>query len=154
MSLLGQNPSFTIVLAIFCSLSMVLTARITYLAVFSHEFLNNEGRKRSTRLIETAPIRGTVFDRFNKPLAVSTPLNEHLDIDASLIGHLSVNPQGKSFAYLARRVDPQVASKIVKLSIPGIYERQEYKRFYPQSSMLAQTLGFTNIDQKGIEGIE
>ena len=174
MRLFGQNPRFTIVIAIFCFFSMILAARITYLAIFSHEFLNNEGRKRSTRLIETVPIRGTIFDRFNEPLAVSTPvstlwvnpkhftptkqqailLNEHLDIDASLVGHLSLNTQGRSFAYLARRVDPQVASKIVELSIPGLYERHEYKRYYPQSSMLAQTLGFTNIDQKGIEGIE
>ena len=174
MSLLTQNPRFTIILAIFYFLSMVLAARIIQLTIFSHEFLNNEGRKRSTRLIETVPVRGTIFDRFKQPLAVSTPvstlwvnpkqftptkqqaviLNEHLDIDASLISHLTLNSQGKSFAYLARRVDPEVARTIIKLSISGIYERQEYKRFYPQSSMLAQTLGFTNIDQKGIEGIE
>ena len=75
MRLFGQNPRFTIVIAIFCFFSMILAARITYLAIFSHEFLNNEGRKRSTRLIETVPIRGTIFDRFNEPLAVSTPVS-------------------------------------------------------------------------------
>lgn len=174
MSSLATNPRFTIVIAIFCSLSMALAAKITYLMVFSHEFLSNEGRKRSMRLIETAPVRGTIFDRFNQPLAVSTPvstlwvnprqfaptnrqaviLDEQLDIDASRIRALTLNEQGKSFAYLARRINPERASKIMKLSIPGVYERQEYKRFYPQTSMLAQTLGFTNIDQQGIEGIE
>ncbi|APV42072.1 penicillin-binding protein 3A [Pseudomonas frederiksbergensis] len=174
MSFLTRNPRFTIVLTIFCALVIVLMARITYLAVFSHDFLNNEGRKRSTRLIETMPVRGTIFDRFNQPLAVSTPvstlwvnpkqfaptkqqaavLSERLDIDASLIRYLTLNDEDKSFAYLARRVDPETASKILNLSIPGLHERQEYKRFYPQSSMMAQTLGFTNIDQKGIEGIE
>ena len=174
MSSLATNPRFTIVIAIFCSLSMALAAKITYLMVFSHEFLSNEGRKRSMRLIETAPVRGTIFDRFNQPLAVSTPvstlwvnprqfaptnrqaviLDEQLDIDASRIRALTLNEQGKSFAYLARRINPERANKIMKLSIPGVYERQEYKRFYPQTSMLAQTLGFTNIDQQGIEGIE
>ncbi|MFJ7315432.1 peptidoglycan D,D-transpeptidase FtsI family protein [Pseudomonas sp. NPDC098747] len=174
MNRLTRNPRFTIVLAVFCALVMVLVARITYLTVFSHEFLNNEGRKRSTRLIETIPVRGTIFDRFNEPLAVSTPvstlwvnpkqfaptqqqvaiLSENLDVDASLISHLALNTQGKSFAYLARKVGPEVASGVMELSIPGLYERQEYKRFYPQSSMMAQTLGFTNIDQAGIEGIE
>lgn len=174
MSSLATNPRFTIVIAIFCFLSMALAAKITYLMVFSHEFLSNEGRKRSMRLIETAPVRGTIFDRFNQPLAVSTPvstlwvnprqfaptnrqaviLDEQLDIDASRIRALTLNEQGKSFAYLARRINPERASKIMKLSIPGVYERQEYKRFYPQTSMLAQTLGFTNIDQQGIEGIE
>lgn len=174
MSSLATNPRFTIVIAIFCFLSMALAAKITYLMVFSHEFLNNEGRKRSMRLIETAPVRGTIFDRFNQPLAVSTPvstlwvnprqfaptnrqaviLDEQLDIDASRIRALTLNEQGKSFAYLARRINPERANKIMKLSIPGVYERQEYKRFYPQTSMLAQTLGFTNIDQQGIEGIE
>ncbi len=174
MSSLATNPRFTIVIAIFCSLSMALAAKITYLMVFSHEFLSNEGRKRSMRLIETAPVRGTIFDRFNQPLAVSTPvstlwvnpgqfaptnrqaviLDEQLDIDASRIRALTLNEQGKSFAYLARRINPERANKIMKLSIPGVYECQEYKRFYPQTSMLAQTLGFTNIDQQGIEGIE
>lgn len=174
MSSLATNPRFTIVIAIFCFLSMALAAKITYLMVFSHEFLSNEGRKRSIRLIETAPVRGTIFDRFNQPLAVSTPvstlwvnprqfaptnrqaviLDEQLDIDASRIRALTLNEQGKSFAYLARRINPERANKIMKLSIPGVYERQEYKRFYPQTSMLAQTLGFTNIDQQGIEGIE
>ncbi|WP_165439662.1 penicillin-binding protein 2 [Pseudomonas sp. 9.1(2019)] len=174
VSSLATNPRFTIVIAIFCFLSMALAAKITYLMVFSHEFLSNEGRKRSMRLIETAPVRGTIFDRFNQPLAVSTPvstlwvnprqfaptnrqaviLDEQLDIDASRIRALTLNEQGKSFAYLARRINPERANKIMKLSIPGVYERQEYKRFYPQTSMLAQTLGFTNIDQQGIEGIE
>lgn len=174
MSSLATNPRFTIVIAIFCFLSMALAAKITYLMVFSHEFLSNEGRKRSMRLIETAPVRGTIFDRFNQPLAVSTPvstlwvnprqfaptnrqaviLDEQLDIDASRIRALTLNEQGRSFAYLARRINPERANKIMKLSIPGVYERQEYKRFYPQTSMLAQTLGFTNIDQQGIEGIE
>ncbi|WP_236010201.1 peptidoglycan D,D-transpeptidase FtsI family protein [Pseudomonas paraversuta] len=174
VSSLATNPRFTIVIAIFCSLSMALAAKITYLMVFSHEFLSNEGRKRSMRLIETAPVRGTIFDRFNQPLAVSTPvstlwvnpgqfaptnrqaviLDEQLDIDASRIRALTLNEQGKSFAYLARRINPERANKIMKLSIPGVYECQEYKRFYPQTSMLAQTLGFTNIDQQGIEGIE
>ncbi|MEE3507442.1 MULTISPECIES: peptidoglycan D,D-transpeptidase FtsI family protein [unclassified Pseudomonas] len=174
MSLLTRNPRFMTVLVIFCSLAIVLMARITYLSIFSHEFLNDEGRKRSTRLIETIPVRGTIFDRFNQPMAVSTPvstiwvnpkqfsptkqqvelLSEHLNIDASRISYLKLNAQGKSFAYLARRVSPETAKKVEALSIFGVYERKEYKRFYPQSSMLAQTLGFTNIDQKGIEGIE
>ncbi|KMM84454.1 penicillin-binding protein 3A [Pseudomonas taetrolens] len=174
VSSLTTNPRFTIVIAIFCSLSLVLAAKITYLMVFSHEFLSSEGRKRSTRLIETAPVRGTIFDRFNQPLAVSTPVStlwvnpgqfaptnqqsalliDYLDIDASRIKKLTLNDRGKAFAYLARRVNPELAKKTMRLSIPGLYERQAYKRFYPQSSRLAQTLGFTNIDQKGIEGVE
>ena len=170
----ATNPRFTLVIIIFYSLSIVLAAKITYLMIFSHDFLSNEGRKRSTRLIETAPVRGTIFDRFNQLLAVSTPvstlwvnpkqfapthqqvalLNKYLAVDEVRIRTLASNPGDKSFAYLARRINPQVASRIIQLSIPGVYERQEHKRFYPQSSMLAQTLGFTNIDQKGIEGIE
>ncbi|OAE13840.1 penicillin-binding protein 3A [Pseudomonas simiae] len=170
----ATNPRFTIILAIFYTLSMLLATKIIYLMIFSHEFLNNEGRKRSTRIIEATPVRGTIFDRFNQPLAVSTPvstlwvnpkqfapthqqairLKEYLEVDHSLIQKLTLNAQNKSFAYLARRIDPHLTNKVIKLNIPGIYERQEYKRFYPQYSMLAQSIGFTNIDQQGIEGIE
>lgn len=104
MKPLATNPRFAIVLAVFYTLSMVLAAKVTYLMIFSHEFLASEGRKRTTRMIETIPVRGTIFDRFSQPLAVSTPvstlwvnpkqfdptnqqaalLKEHLDINESL----------------------------------------------------------------------
>ena len=108
----ATNPRFTLVIIIFYSLSIVLATKITYLMIFSHDFLSSEGRKRSTRLIETAPVRGTIFDRFNQPLAVSTPvstlwvnpkkfapthqqvalLNKYLAVDEVRIRTLASNP--------------------------------------------------------------
>ena len=58
------------------------------------------------------------------------------------------------FIYLARQVNPEQAEWIDKLHLPGINLRDESRRFYPAGHVAANLLGFTNIDNQGIEGIE
>jgi cell division protein FtsI (penicillin-binding protein 3) len=60
----------------------------------------------------------------------------------------------KTFLYLGRQLEPEVAGRIDSLDLPGIVTTQEYRRFYPTSELFAHVVGFTNIDGKGTEGIE
>jgi len=60
----------------------------------------------------------------------------------------------KQFIYLKRRVEPLLAQKIKALSLPGVGFIREFKRFYPAGEETAHLLGFTNIDDKGQEGLE
>ncbi|RCS57561.1 peptidoglycan D,D-transpeptidase FtsI family protein [Parvibium lacunae] len=60
----------------------------------------------------------------------------------------------RSFVYLRRQVDLDVAEKIAALKIAGIHERDEYKRYYPEGETLAHVVGFTNIEDLGQEGVE
>ncbi|RZA15392.1 MAG: penicillin-binding protein 2, partial [Lysobacteraceae bacterium] len=60
----------------------------------------------------------------------------------------------KEFVYLKRRVNPDEARRIVALEIPGVASQREYRRFYPQGEAIAHILGFTNIDDRGQEGLE
>ena len=60
----------------------------------------------------------------------------------------------KQFIYLKRRVEPLLAQKIKELSLPGVGFIREFKRFYPAGEETAHLLGFTNIDDKGQEGLE
>ncbi len=60
----------------------------------------------------------------------------------------------RRFLYLKRSMVPDVADKIDALKLTGVYIQGEYKRYYPAGESSAQLIGFTNIDDQGLEGIE
>ena len=60
----------------------------------------------------------------------------------------------RRFLYLQRSLKPNVAQKIEDMHLTGVYTQGEYRRYYPAGESSANLLGFTNIDDKGQEGIE
>ncbi|WP_199610707.1 penicillin-binding transpeptidase domain-containing protein [Flocculibacter collagenilyticus] len=62
--------------------------------------------------------------------------------------------QNKRFIYLSRQVTPAVANYVDELDLTGVYQKQEAKRFYPTGEISSHLVGFTNIEGKGLEGIE
>ncbi|MFP3710496.1 penicillin-binding protein 2, partial [Paraburkholderia sp. SIMBA_009] len=62
--------------------------------------------------------------------------------------------EDKGFVYVKRQVPIDVADKVAALDIPGIYQRNEYKRFYPEGEITAHLIGFTNVEDEGQEGVE
>ena len=115
-----------------------------------------------------------IIDRQGSPLAVSTPvqsvwvnpkvfLAEKGQI-SSLAKLLHTSPQlllkriakakNKEFYYLQRQISPARAKKISELGIQGINLQEEFRRYYPAGESTAQLLGFTNIDDAGLEGLE
>lgn len=156
-----------------------LMLRVAYLQVINPDRLVREGDMRSLRVQQVPTARGMISDRAGRPLAVSVPvnaiwadpkeLNEHGGItldtrwkalsDAlsipldQLSTRINANPKGR-FVYLARQVNPAIGEYIHKLKLPGIYLRQESRRYYPAGQVTAHVIGVTNIDGKGIEGVE
>lgn len=165
-------------LAILLSLGLLL-GRVAWLQIVTPDTLVKQEDMRSLRHVTTASPRGMITDREGRPLAVSVPVNAVWADPKMLIGkggvgynerwqalaktlHLSlstlaarVNRDPSSrFLYLARQVSPQQAQWIDKLNLPGINLREESRRFYPAGHVAANLIGFTNIDGKGIEGVE
>jgi cell division protein FtsI (penicillin-binding protein 3) len=155
-------------------LFVVLLVRLTYLQVLDTDFLQSESTKRIVRDHKLPAYRGMIVDRNNEPLAVSTPvksiwanpkqiLKDNVDISAvaaylnmsaaTLEKRLKKNAS-REFIYLQRHMFPAQANKIAALDIPGIGLEQEYKRFYPAAEVASHVVGFTNIDETGIEGAE
>src|SRR5690606_18169742 len=60
----------------------------------------------------------------------------------------------KEFMYLRRRINPDVAEQVIGLKVPGVFSQREFRRYYPQGEAMAHVLGFTNIDDRGQEGLE
>ena len=74
------------------------------------------------------------------------------DIDAEQTYHKLKS--GTGFVWLKRQLTPRQQSAIMQLGIPGIGFRTEKRRFYPGGATASHILGLTNIDNKGIAGLE
>jgi len=156
-----------------------LLARSAYIQVIEPDMLKKQGDMRSMRVAANTVQRGTIVDRNGDKLAISVPvetvwadpkiimdnnalsMKEHWQALADVLGQdvkeLTSRVAGSSskrFVYLERKISPAMATYIRELKIPGIYLRKESKRFYPTGEISAHIVGFTNIDDKGIEGIE
>jgi cell division protein FtsI (penicillin-binding protein 3) len=163
------------VIAVFFILILaILIWRMLDLMVFHRSFLQGQGNARSLRVVDIPAYRGMIVDREGAVLAVSTPvqsvwINPKLFTPSSQqlaqLAHLLNIPirqlssrtkklHAREFVYLQRQITPMLAKKIEALNIPGVNLQQEFKRYYPEADSTAQLLGFTNIDDNGIEGLE
>ncbi|TAK78479.1 MAG: penicillin-binding protein 2 [Gammaproteobacteria bacterium] len=162
---------FLIVLA-----AVGLTWRIFELTVLNQHFLRKQGDERVIRLVNTPAFRGMMVDRNGFPLAVSTlvysvwmnpqefivsdedlsDLSRLLNIKSSEITFMvhRYQKQKREFVYLKRALSPEVANQIKLLAIPGVYLQKEYHRYYPEGEVTAHVVGFTNVDDRGQEGLE
>ena len=134
--------------------------------------LKAEGDDRTVRIESLVAYRGLITDRNGELLAVSTPVKSiYADpkfIDPQEIGRIAaaigITEQElkdklgvyskKRFMYLISHLPPHEADLILAQGFSGVSGRTEYKRFYPAGEVTAHILGITNIDEKGIEGIE
>ena len=79
---------------------------------------------------------------------------EYLQIDPDKLQKKLRANKSKQFIYLARQIPPEISEDIANLNLPAISSTSEYRRFYPMGESLSHVVGFTNIDDKGVEGIE
>ena len=151
-----------------------LAGRALWIQGPGNAFYQKQGASRFERTIELPASRGKIVDRDGLMLATTLPVRaiwaipedvpEDLDAGkrAALGKMLDIDPKelrtklsrNSSFVYIKRQVPIDVADKVAALDIPGIYERKEYKRFYPEGEITAHLVGFTNIEDEGQEGVE
>ncbi|HEY0503380.1 MAG TPA: penicillin-binding protein 2 [Lysobacter sp.] len=154
--------------------SVALVGRALDLQVISNDFYRQQGDARSLREIPIPTSRGMITDRNGEPLAVSTPVEslwanpqellKNPDRIPQLAKALGVSPDAltrklgqradKEFVYLKRRINPDEARRVLAHKVPGVFSQREFRRFYPQGEAMAHILGFTNIDDRGVEGLE
>src|SRR5580658_2394015 len=178
-----KRTRFWLVCLFFLAWGAVIGSRLFWLQVVRHGEFQERAEKQQLRTFEVAPRRGVLYDRNLHELAmtvqadsfyavpneiddkqtaaralaavVHTDPNDAFTTQAQIAERLT---NGHSFAWVARRVSPEVAARVKKLTesgaIKGIYSQKEFQRFYPDNEIAAQVLGYVGVDDNGLGGLE
>src|SRR4051794_15200130 len=151
---------------------LLLLGRAVYVQIIDAPFFLKQGEIRYGHTIELPASRGRIVDRNGLILAASVPapsiwaIPKDLEGDAAsrarlatLLGMTSAALESRladnpNFVWLRRQVDDPVAKAVRDLGIRGIHEVREYKRKYPEGEAAAHVVGFTNVEDRGQEGVE
>jgi len=174
-----KRGRFWLICLFFFLWAMGIGARLFWLQIVRHHEYVERAEKQQQRTFEVAPRRGVLYDRDGHELAM-TVLVDSIYADPSEVddkqaaAHIlsaatHVDPEddrttekaiaerlaaGKNFAWVARRVTPEVASRVRALDMKGIYFQKEFERFYPDNQIAAQVLGYVGVDDNGLGGLE
>lgn len=174
-----KRTRFWLICLFFFLWACVIAGRLFWLQVVRHADYVERAVKQQQRTFEVAPRRGVLYDRNLHELAM-TVLVDSIYADPSemsdkqaaahtLSSITHVDPEdthttqkeildrlnaGHNFAWIARRVSPDVAAKIRALNMKGIYFQKEFQRFYPDAQIAAQVLGYVGTDDNGLGGLE
>ena len=153
---------------VYVGVIALIVVRILYLAMFG----DHAGRQGAiTSLI---PERGDILDRDGQPLArtidawtiglhPSKLIGDKLEIARALARlmperdeatYFAMMRSGKNFFYLRRRASPGLVEAVNALGEPGLSLDREPDRLYPQTSLAAHVIGYTDVDGNGVAGIE
>ena len=153
---------------------MLLLIRAFWIQGPGNAFYEAKGVRGTQRELELPASRGKILDRNGPVIATSLEAksviayNDTVPDDLSpekvkaLANLLQISEtelrkklkEERKQIFLKRQVDPAVAQKIKQLEIPGIGLNNEYRRFYPEGEAMAHVVGFTNVEDRGQEGME
>ena len=146
--------------------------RLGYLQLFCHGEYLKLAAKQQKRIIEITPKRGSIYDRNGHPLAMSIPIDSVFavpselgdrQLEAQLLSGVLGIPRemlqekfesSQGFVWVARKIPPEKKEAVEALNLRGIYFQQENQRIYPKRDLAAHVLGFVDLDEKGLGGIE
>ena len=151
---------------------LIIETRLFFIQVNQHDFYVKQSQIQSAKKIVLPAQRGTIFDRNSEQLATNL-IHYDLAIDLKRVKnknqiakkfstvfkkstdhYLRKMRQKRDFVYLERKVLDETAKRFQSLDDPGFVRIKGFRRFYPYNKYGSQLLGFTNIDDKGISGLE
>jgi cell division protein FtsI (penicillin-binding protein 3) len=155
--------------ALFALCFVVLGLRLFDLAVFH----NDETASRGTRAGATLAARADIVDRNGVLLATNLETaslyadpSKVLDANEAATAIARVLPElsradlftklssGKSFVWIKRNLSPRQQWEVNALGVPGLAFQREERRVYPHGALAAHVLGFVDVDNKGLAGVE
>ncbi len=152
---------------------LLVLGRLVHLTTIHSEDLARQASNQHQKKMEIPSRRGAIVDRNGEPLALSVPAESlfvrprKLPADANkwstrvaTVLHVPTEQvrasfrSAEPFVWLKRRATPQEAAQIRAFGISGIESIETERRFYPQGTLAAPLIGFTDVDAHGIAGIE
>ncbi len=174
-----RRPRFWLICLFFLVWAGAISGRLFWLQIVRHREFLDRAEKQQLRTFEVAPRRGVLYDRNLRELAmtvqmdsfyaVPTEIEDKKSAAAALASIVHVDAADAStsedqiaarlaknngFAWIARRVTPDVSARLKALNLKGIYSQKEFQRFYPNNQIAAQALGYVGVDDAGLGGIE
>ncbi len=151
---------------------VVIIVRLFILQVVHYGEWMQRAQRQQQHTAEISPQRGIIYDRNGQELAMTVQVDSVFAVPsevpdqkttatmlATLTGDdpdsvLERMQSQRNFAWVARKVDGETASRIKSLNLRGIYFQKELKRFYPKRMLAAQVLGYVGMEDTGLAGIE
>jgi len=156
--------------------ALLVVVRAFHVQISTGDRLREMAEDQHLRHLRVSPRRGAIYDRHGAELAVSADVDsvyanprrlKAMEQDPTIVARriakiLDVDPQrlakrlgtDRYFVWIERRVTPYEATRIRELDIPGVELTTEARRYYPNRHLASHLVGFTDIDGRGIEGIE
>jgi cell division protein FtsI (penicillin-binding protein 3) len=150
----------------------VIGLRLCFLHVVHSADYRQRAERQQQHALELSPRRGVIYDRNGNELAVSIKVDsvfavpdeiQNPDATASALSSALAIPKRellekfdseRSFVWVKRKLNGTEAAAVHRAKIPGIYFQKEDRRFYPKRELAAQVLGYVDIDEKGLGGLE
>lgn len=170
---------FWLICLFFLIWAGTISGRLFWLQIMRHHEYVERAQKQQQRTFEVAPRRGILYDRNLHELAMTVQVDSvyavpteiedkqaaanalaaivHIESDDTQTTAAEIHERleaGRGFAWVARRVTPEVAAKVKALNMKGIYFQKEFQRFYPGNEIAAQVLGYVGTDDEGLGGLE
>ena len=174
-----RRSRFWIVCLFFLLWATAIAGRLFWLQIVRHREFVERAAKQQQRTFEVAPRRGVLYDRNLRELAMTvladsiyadpTEIADKPAAARALAALVHTDPEdglttsdqiaarlnaGHNFAWIARRVTPEVATAVKALNMKGVYFQKEFQRFYPDNQIAAQVLGYVGVDDNGLGGLE
>ncbi|MBS1258174.1 MAG: Peptidoglycan D,D-transpeptidase FtsI [Candidatus Scalindua arabica] len=161
---------------ILCLCIFVIFTALLYqlvrIQIFDHKRYTSLAFSQQFKKQDIPTRRGLIFDRnglklaesvqvssvFADPLVIrdkkktAQAVSKVLGLNKTKVAKL-LNKK-KRFVWIKRRIPDEQVDILRQLDLGGIGFRHEYKRVYPYEKLCSHILGFTDIDQNGLEGIE
>lgn len=151
---------------------VAVLGRLSYLQLFCYSEYLAKAQRQQQRIFEISPMRGTIYDRKGRELAVSLPMDsvfaDPADVsDVPMVARL-ISPvldvpaeeieskigQSRTPVRLAKKLSPDTVHRIANMNLRGIFFEKENRRAYPERELAASVLGYVDVDEKGLGGIE
>jgi len=147
-------------------------ARLGYLQLFCYSDYFAKAQHQQQRTYEISPMRGDIFDRKGRQLAISIPMDsvfadpaeiKEPDMVARLLSRVLDVPAEDLEAKirdsakpvrLAKKLSADMVERIDEMNLKGVFFQKENRRVYPQHEFLSHVLGWVDVDEKGMGGIE
>ncbi len=175
-----KNRRLLVLIGFFLLIAAALLGRVFFIQFIWGEDLSKEAYRQQNSGMIISPVRGDIYDRNGKELAVSVAV-DNVTVSPKILRNNTMDPgdiakgladilgfdteaillkliRDSEFEIIAKKVERQTGDEVrdwmSENKIEGVYVDEDTKRFYPNDNLAAHIIGFTGADNQGLFGIE